>query len=98
MQAKTIDKEKNFRTPVKPLFSNRNSMCEMTTLIEKGKILSTDKEITECFNEKFTNITDSLYIDPLNKEAHEQLIIHKMFLKAITDLYFLEINESDRQE
>ena len=59
IQSKTIDNEKKFWKTVKPLFSIRNPMCEKITLIENGKILSNDEEIAECFNEYFTNITDS---------------------------------------
>ena len=64
IQSKTIDNEKKFWKTVKPLFSNRNNMCEKITLIADGKILSNDEEIAECFNEYFTNITHSLDIDP----------------------------------
>ena len=83
IQAKTIDNEKKFWKTVKPLFSNRNPMCEKITLIENGKILSNDEEITECFNEYFTNIIDSLDIDPLFKVVHEQQTIDQMVLRAI---------------
>ena len=38
-------------------------MSEKITLAENGKILSTNEEISECFNNSFTNITDSLDID-----------------------------------
>ena len=83
IQSKTIDNEKKFWKTVKPLFSNRNHMCEKITLIEDGKILSNDEEIAECFNEYFTNITHSLDIDPLFKVVHEQQTIDQMVLRAI---------------
>ena len=83
IQSKTIDNEKTFWKTVKPLFSNRNPMCEQITLIENGKILSKDEEIAECFNDYFTNITDSLNIDPLFKVVHKQQTIDQMLLRAI---------------
>ena len=83
IQSKTIDNENKFWKTVKPLFSNRNPMCEKITLIENGKILSNDEEIAECFNEYFTHITDSLDIDPLFKVVHEQQTIDEMVLRAI---------------
>ena len=58
-------------------------MCEKITLIENGKILSNDEEIAECYNYYFTNITDSLDIDPLLKVVHEQQTIDQMVLRVI---------------
>ena len=38
-------------------------MYDKISLIENSKILSINEEISECFNDYFTNITDSLDID-----------------------------------
>ena len=64
IQAKTVDKDGQVWTAVKPLFSNRNPMSEKITFVENEKIRSTDEEIAECFSNYFTNITDNLDIDP----------------------------------
>ena len=58
-------------------------MCEKITLIANGKILTTDEDIAERFNNHFTNITDSLDIGPYYKEVHKQLNIDQMVLRAI---------------
>ena len=58
-------------------------MSEKITLVENGKILSTDEEIAECFSNYFTNITDSLDIDPYFKEVPNQLKIEEMVVRAI---------------
>ena len=44
-------------------------------LIEGDKILSRAEEVSECFNEYFSNITDSLDIAPIFKEAHEDMAV-----------------------
>ena len=75
IQSKTIGNEKKFWKTVIALFSNRNPMCEKIALIENGKSLSNDEDIAECFNDYFTNMTDSLDIDPLFKAVHEQQAI-----------------------
>ena len=64
MQSKKIDNDKKFWNTVKPLFSNKNPMKEKITMIEDGRVLSNDVKVAECFNEYFSNITDSLDIDP----------------------------------
>ena len=48
-------------------------MYDKINLIENRKILSTDEEFTEWFNDYFTNIVDSLDIDPYYKGVYEQL-------------------------
>ena len=65
------------------MFSNGNPMCDKITLIENCKILPTDEEITEYFMDYFTNIADSLDIDPFYKEVDEQLTIDRIIMRAI---------------
>ena len=60
-------------------------MSEKITLVENGKILSTDEEIAECFSNYFTNITDSVDIDPYFKEVHNQPTIEEMVVRAIEE-------------
>ena len=50
IQAKAVDNDRKFWRTVKALFSNRNPMSEKITLVENGKILSTDEEVAECFS------------------------------------------------
>ena len=56
-------------------------------MIEGDKILSRDEEVSECFNEYFSNITRSLNIAPSFKEAHEnmtaELTVDQMVEKAV---------------
>ena len=78
LQANTIDNDRKFWKTIKPLFSNKNQMCKKITLVENDKILSTDLEIAECFNDYFTNIKDSIDIEPYSKEVHKQLTIDEI--------------------
>ena len=69
------------------MFSNLDPTRDGIILIEGDKILSRDEEVSECFNEYFSNITDSLDIAPSFKEVHEDLTValtvHQMIEKAV---------------
>ena len=67
--------DKQFWKSVKPLFSNVDPTRDRIILIEGDKILSRAEEVSECFNEYFSNITDSLDIAPIFKEAHEDMAV-----------------------
>lgn len=84
IRSKTIDNDKKFWKTVKPLFSNKNPMSEKITLIEDGKILSSDVEVAECFKESFCNIMDSLDIDNHVKEAHEETYVEQIVFRAMS--------------
>ena len=83
IQAKLVDNDRKFWKTVKPLFSNRNPISEKITLVENGKILSTDEEIAECFSNYFKKIKDILDIDPYFKEVPNQLTIEEVVVRAI---------------
>ena len=68
---------------MKPLLTNKNPISERITLIDDGKIVSDDMEIAKCFNSYFTNITNSLEIDPVYKEVPDQLPTEQMVMRAI---------------
>ena len=72
---KTINNDKQFWNSVKPLLSNVDTTRDKIILIEGDKILSRDEEVSECFNEYFSNITESLDIAPSFKEAHENMTV-----------------------
>ena len=57
-------------------------MSEKIILINEDKIISNDMEVSECFNTYFTNITNSLEIDPVFKIVPEQLPIEKIVMRA----------------
>ena len=57
---------------------NPDLMSIQIILIENEKILSPDEETAECFSNYFTNITDSLDIDPYFKEVPDQLTREEM--------------------
>ena len=69
------------------MFSSADPTRDRIILIEGDKILSRDEEVSECFNEYFSNITDSLDIAPSFKEAHEDmavdLTVDQMVEKAV---------------
>ena len=49
----------------KPLFSNKSgSVSQKVTLVENESIISCERQIAECFNHYFINITDSVPIEP----------------------------------
>ncbi len=61
-------------------------MSEKIMLIENDQILSNDKEIAECFNNRLINITHSLDIDRIFRVGpveHKHLSTEQMVLKAI---------------
>ena len=66
-----------------PLFTNKNPTSEIITLIDDGKIVSDDIEIAEWFNTYFTNITNSLEIDPVFKIVPDQLPTELKVMRAI---------------
>ena len=80
IQFKSIENDKQFWETVKPLSTNKNHMSEKITLIDDGKIVSNDVEIAECFNTHFTNITNSLEIDPIFKVVPDQLPTEQMVM------------------
>ena len=59
-----VGKNKVFWKTFKPLLSNNcHNGSNKITLIEDGSLLTDDKDISECFNTYFTNITDTLDIE-----------------------------------
>ena len=59
-----VGKNKAFWRTFKPLLSNNcQNGANKITLVENGSLLTNDKDISECFNTYFTNITDTLDID-----------------------------------
>ena len=68
---------------MKPLFTNKNPVSEKMILIDDGKIVSNDVEIAECLNTYFTNITNSLEIDPIFKVVLDQLPTEQMVMRGL---------------
>ena len=58
-------------------------MSEKKTLIDDGKALSNDMEVVECLNTYFTNVTNSLVIEPTFMVISEQLHAEQMVIRAI---------------
>ena len=83
IQSKSIENDKQFWKTVKPLFTNKNPMSEKITLIDDGNIVSSDVEIAECFSTYFTNITNSLEIDPIFKVVPDQVPTEQMVMRAL---------------
>ena len=60
----TIGSDKRFWKTFKPFFSNKPSnIQEKIILVENGSRITCDKQIAECFNEYFVNITSTLPIE-----------------------------------
>ena len=60
----TIGSDKRFWETFKPLLSNKPSnIQEKIILVENGSRITCDKQIAECFNEYFVNITSTLPIE-----------------------------------
>ena len=55
-----MGKDKNFWKTFKPFFSKQSNSKEKLLLVEDDIIISDDKEISNCFNSYFINITDTL--------------------------------------
>ena len=75
IQSKTIENDKQFWKSVKPLFPSVDTTRDRILLIEGDKILSRDEDVSECFNDNLSNITDSLDIAPSFKEVHEDMAV-----------------------
>ena len=58
-------------------------MNEKIALIDDGKILANDMEVAECLITCFTNITNSLYIEPAFKVIPEQLQTEQTVIRAV---------------
>ena len=72
-----IGKNSVFWRTFKPLLSsNCHNGSDKITVMEDGSLLTDDKDISECFNTYFTNITDTLDIERLLSMAdrYEQLL------------------------
>ena len=56
------------------MFSDREDSRNII-LVENGEILSNDKHISECFNEYFINVTDTLNITTHDNISHISISI-----------------------
>ena len=66
LDVSNLTNDKRFWKAVKPLFSNKSgSVSQKVTLVENESILSCERQIAECFNHYFINITDSLPIETI---------------------------------
>ena len=64
MDPATVDSDKRFWKTFEPLFSNKPSnIQEKIILVENGSRIICDKQIAECFNEYFVNITSTLPVE-----------------------------------
>jgi hypothetical protein len=62
LNPKELSMNKKFFQTFKPFFSSKYSPDERILLVEKGSTVSDELEISEIFNDYYTNITDSLNI------------------------------------
>ena len=58
-----VGKDKVFWKTFKPIFSKQSNTNERIVLLEDNTIISADKEISNCFNSYFVNITDTLCLN-----------------------------------
>ena len=58
----SVTNSKKFWKTIKPFFSDKGHNQEQIKLIDKGKIISDEKETAELFNKHFSNIVNSLDI------------------------------------
>ena len=61
-RTKTYNRIKKFWKSVKPLFSDKITVKEIINLTENGEILSSDTDITDTFNDFFSNAAENLNI------------------------------------
>ena len=66
----TMNNDKKFWKMVKPMFSNVNPMEQKIILIEGEEILAKDKEVAECLNNYFVNITGSSNLNETYNEGN----------------------------
>ena len=71
LNVKTIDNSKKFFDTYKPLLSHKETVSDKIILVEDETILSDDRDIAQCFNNHFSNITKTLSIKewPTSDEA-----------------------------
>ena len=63
LNTKTIDNSRKFYKVFSPLLSNKGTnSADRIILVENNTIISDDKEVSECFSNYFTHITDTLDI------------------------------------
>ena len=74
-----VGNDKVFWKTFKPLLSsNGTNHASKITLVENGTVLTNDKDISECFNDYFVNITDTLDIDkPTQPNEADSKILKK---------------------
>eukprot|EP00112_Aurelia_sp_Birch-Aquarium-sp1_P005737 Seg165.6 transcript_id=Seg165.6/GoldUCD/mRNA.D3Y31 product="hypothetical protein" protein_id=Seg165.6/GoldUCD/D3Y31 len=95
IEPRSIDNEKKFWKAVKPMFSNGNPMGEKIILIEDEVIISDDTMIAECFNSHFVNITDSLGLDHMFKQASGCIELDEKVEAALIKYTFDELEQSE---
>ena len=64
---KVLSNQKKFWETVKPIFSEKAVSEKVTSLVEKGAVLTDNMGIAEVFNDYFVNITKSLDIPAIPK-------------------------------
>ena len=96
LDVKTIDNSKKFWDTFKPLLSHTGNSSDKILLVENEKILSDDKEIAECFNEYFTDITKTLDVKdwPTPKNVNIQDAVEMAIFKYKNHPSVMKIKEN----
>ena len=76
LEPKLIAHNKNFWKSAKPLFSDKITVKEIINLTESGKILSSDTDIAETFNDYFSNVVQNLNIPRENSMLNTDICIN----------------------
>ena len=78
LTVKDVADNKLFWKNVKPYFSDKGSNSTKLTLVEKGMIITDEKQITNIMNEHIVSITKKLSLKPSisSKESDSDFFFH----------------------
>ena len=97
LEPKLITSNKNFWKLVKPLFSDKITVKEITNLTENGEVLSSDTDIADTFNDYFSNVVQNLNIPKENSMSNTDLCINPVLAvvenTSIIKVSFLSIKK-----
>ena len=82
LEPKLITDNKKFWKSVKPLLSDNITVKEIINLTESGEVLSSDTDITDTFNDYFSNVAQNLNIPRENSILNTDLCINAVLKRS----------------
>ena len=100
LEPKLITDNKKFWKSVKSLFSDKITVKKIINLTENGKILSSDTDIADTFNDYFSKVVQNLNIPRENAMLNTELCINpvlEVVEKCKHHLSIISINKKMRE-